>query len=246
MSLYHVEGEGPHIAEGTEVWLIGDNHAHAAWAPEGAAIVARCDLALALLLDGPEPRARTPSARHILVPRLDGSVMSDAYVLQQIAALRDPAAIIIEEAPSSRGAMHDRLPILRRDGFYTTASGGLGHGLPAAVGMAMARPSEKVIAVLGDGSAMYAIQGLHAAAQNGVSVSFIILKNCRYEALHQFGHHFGMQTLVGTQFPELDFCKLAEGHGVAAQRADDSHSLEEALRWSFSAGYPTLVEAVVV
>jgi benzoylformate decarboxylase len=34
MNLYHVEGHGPHISEGTEVWLIGDNHVHAAWAPE--------------------------------------------------------------------------------------------------------------------------------------------------------------------------------------------------------------------
>ena len=55
-----------------------------------------------------------------------------------------------------------------------------------------------------------------------------------------------MQTLVGTQFPELDFCKLAEGHGVAARRAEDAASLEAALRWSLSAEGPTLVEALVL
>lgn len=246
MSLYHVEGSGPHVPEGCEVWLIGDNHVHAAWAPAGTAIVAQCDKALDLLLAGPVPGARTAPARRVLPAPLNGSVMTDAYVLQQIAALRGPETIIVEEAPSSRGPMHDRLPIVAKDTFYTTASGGLGHGLPAAVGMAMARPNDKVIAVLGDGSSMYAIQGLHAAVQHGVSVSFVVIKNNRYEALHQFGRHFGMQKLQGTQFPELDFCMLAGGHGVAARRATDAASLDAALRWSFAADGPTLVEAVVL
>lgn len=246
MNLYHVEGHGPHIAAGTDVWLVGDNHVHAAWAPAGTAIVANCDVALAMLLDGPPPAmdrmAPAPCPRPA---RLDGREMTDRYVLQQIAALRPRGSIIVEEAPSSRGPMHDHLPIVAADTFYTTASGGLGHGLPAAVGMALARQGEKVVAVLGDGSAMYAIQGLHAAAQMGVPVSFVILKNGRYEALHSFGRHFGMQSLVGTQFPELDFCALAQGHGVAARRAEDAAALDAALQWSFGADGPTLVEAVI-
>lgn len=246
MNLYHVEGQGPHMPAHADVWLIGDNHVHAAWAPVGTAIVANCDAALAMLLEGPAPAldriAPVPCPR---LPLLDGSAMTDAFVLQQIAALRPRTSVIVEEAPSSRGAMHDRLPIVEADTFYTTASGGLGHGLPAAIGMALARPQDKVIAVLGDGSAMYAIQGLHAAAQLGLSVSFVIIKNGRYEALHSFGRHFGMQTLVGTQFPELDFCALAQGHGVASRRADDAAALDAALQWSFTAQGPTLVEAVV-
>lgn len=246
MSLYHVEGHGPHVPPGCDMWLIGDNHVHAAWAPVGTAIVARCDIALDLLLQGPAPLSRDAPAARTPLPPLDGGAMTDAYVLQQIGALRSADSIIVEEAPSSRGPMHDRLPILRKDTFYTTASGGLGHGLPAAVGMAMARQGEKVIAILGDGSSMYAIQGLHAAVQHGLAVSFIIIKNNRYEALHTFGQHFGMQQLVGTQFPELDFCKLAEGHGMSARRADDAASLDAALRWSLAADGPTLVEANVL
>ncbi|MBA4353107.1 MAG: benzoylformate decarboxylase [Novosphingobium sp.] len=246
MSLYHVEAHGPHVPDGCDVWLIGDNHVHAAWAPAGTAIVAQCDKALDQLLQGPPPLARPAPPPLSRAARLDGSAMTDAYVLQQIACLRTPESIIVEEAPSSRSPMHDHLPIVRKDTFYTTASGGLGHGLPAAVGMAMARPHDKIIAVLGDGSSMYAIQGLHAAVQHGLPISFVILKNNRYEALHHFGQHFGMQELVGTQFPELDFCKLAEGHGLTARRAHDAASLDAALRWSFAASGPTLVEAVVL
>jgi benzoylformate decarboxylase len=55
-----------------------------------------------------------------------------------------------------------------------------------------------------------------------------------------------MQELVGTQFPELDFCLLAQGHGVSARRADDAGSLDSALSWSLAAAGPTLVEAVVL
>jgi benzoylformate decarboxylase len=141
--------------------------------------------------------------------------------------------------------MHERLPITERDTFYTTASGGLGYGLPAAIGTALARRGDKVVAVLGDGASMYAIQGLHAAAQLGTPVSFVIIKNGRYEALHSFGRKFGMQSLPGTQLPHLDFCALAQAQGVAARRADTAAALDEALAWSFAADVPTLVEAVV-
>jgi thiamine pyrophosphate-dependent acetolactate synthase large subunit-like protein len=67
----------------------------------------------------------------------------------QVAALRPKGSVIVEEAPSSRAAMHDYLPIIDRDGFYTCASGGLGHGLPAAIGVALARAHVKIIALLG-------------------------------------------------------------------------------------------------
>ena len=245
MNLYHVEGHGPHMAEGTEVWLIGDNHVHAAWAPVGTAIVANTRQALALLLESGPVAPRVAPASRALPPVLDGSVMTDRYVLQRLAALRSPNSVIVEEAASSRGPMHDYLPIVARDTFYTCASGGLGHGLPAAVGMALARPGDKVIAVLGDGASMYAIQGLHAAAQLKLPVSFIVLKNRRYEALHSFGRLFGMQSLVGTQFPELDFCALATGHGISGRTATDAASLDAALAWSLAADGPTLVEAVI-
>lgn len=245
MNLYHVEGAGPHIAEGTEVWLISDNHVHAAWAPVGNAIVANCDQALDMLLGHDAPRREAPPKR-VLAPRVDGSEMNDCYVLQQIAALRPPGSVIVEEAPSSRGPMHDYLPIVAKDTFYTCASGGLGHGLPAAIGMALARPEEKIIAVLGDGSSMYAIQGLYAARQWNANIAFIILKNGRYEALHSFGRHFDMNEMVGTEFPDLDFVALAKGHGVPGTRVQNADTLEAALVHAFAARGPSLVEVAIV
>jgi len=166
--------------------------------------------------------------------------------MQQVALLRPNGSIIVEEAPSSRSAMHDYLPIGDRDGFYTCASGGLGHGLPAAIGIALARPQEKVIALLGDGSSMYAIQGLWTAAQHKLGVTFVIIKNRRYEALLEFGRHFGLQRTVGTDLPDIDFCALAQGQGVKATAVDRKDGVDEALRTAFAnQTAPTLVEVAV-
>jgi len=159
--------------------------------------------------------------------------------------LRPAASIIVEEAPSSRDAMHDLLPILRADGFYTTAGGGLGYALPAAVGIAMARPGERVIALVGDGSAMYSIQALFTAARRGLPISVLVIANRRYEALESFGRHFGLNKVEGTDLTGLDFCALATGHGMAALRAETIEELDAALIWSFTTQAPTLVEIMV-
>jgi benzoylformate decarboxylase len=245
LSLYHTEASGPHIPESTRVVLVGDNPAWASWAPVGDAVIADTKLALKTLLRDSVSAARDqPPKRQSLAP-LDGVEFTDAYLLQEVARLRPKGSIIVEEAPSSRGAMHDRLPIVAPDTFFTCASGGLGHGLPAAIGVALGRPGEKVIAVIGDGSAMYAIQGLATAAELGLPISFVIVKNGRYEALESFGKHFGLDQNVGTSLPRLDFVALAAGQSVVGRRAQEKSSLAEALAWSFDANKPTLVEVMV-
>jgi benzoylformate decarboxylase len=153
--------------------------------------------------------------------------------------------VIVEEAASSRGAMHDHLPITAQDGFYTCASGGLGHGLPAAIGVAMARPDARIIALLGDGSTMYAVQGLWTAAQMALPMAFIIVNNRRYEALHVFGRHFGLQSLEGTDLSGIDFVSLATGQGVDALRVESADTLDAALTKAFTSPTPMLVEVLV-
>jgi benzoylformate decarboxylase len=243
---YHVEGFGPHSPDGARLFQLVDDPAVAAWAPVGTAIVTSLKQGIRDLLDGPGPRPRPAPGKRALRPRLSGPSLTDAYLMQQVASLRPKDSIIVEEAPSSRAAMHDYLPILDRDGFYTCASGGLGHGLPAAIGVALARPGEKVIALLGDGSSMYAIQGLWTAAQLGLGITFVIIKNRRYEALVEFGRHFGLQRTVGTSLPDIDFCALARGQGVSAIAVDRCEALDDALRAAFAnLAAPTLVEVAV-
>lgn len=242
---YHVEGFGPHIPPGSRPLQLIDDPAAAAWAPVGVAVFTSLKLGLLELLDGPSPRPRDVPPELARPPRLSGALLTDKYLLQQIAALRPPRSIVVEEAPSSRGPMHDYLPIIERDTFYTCASGGLGHGLPASIGVALGRPGERVIALLGDGSSMYAIQGLWSAAQLKLPITFIIINNRRYEALLEFGRHFGLQQVVGTCLSDIDFCGLARSQGCTAIHVDRSDLLDGALRDAFAASQPMLVEVIV-
>jgi benzoylformate decarboxylase len=242
---YHAEGFGPHAPEGARLFQLTDNPAHASWIPGGTAIVTSLKSGIAALLSGPAPVRRAAPPLRAAPPPLFGNPLTDAYLLARIAALRPANAVIVEEAASSRGAIHDYLPITAKDGFYTCASGGLGHGLPAAIGVAMGRPEARVIALLGDGAAMYAIQGLWSAAQMKLPMTFIIINNSRYEALHVFGRHFGLQSLEGTDLSGLDFAGLAKGQGVEAVRVDHADNLDAALRDAFASPGPFLVEVVV-
>jgi benzoylformate decarboxylase len=242
---YHVEGFGPHIPPGATLVQLTDDPAAAAWAPVGMALVTSLKLGVASLLSEPPPPQRAapaPAARAAIQPT---DRLTDAYLMQQIAALRPAGSVIVEEAPSSRPAMQDHLPMLEPDTFHTCASGGLGHGLPAAIGVALARPERRVIALLGDGSSMYAIQGLWTCAQLKLPVAFIIVNNRSYQALVEFGRHFKLAKLPGTQLPRLDYCGLAQAQGVAALRVEQAAELDAALEHAFAAAHPVLVEVCV-
>lgn len=242
---YHTEGSGPFLPPGSELIQIVDNPGTASWTPSGTAITGNLKLAIEDLLAGPAPivRASPEPRRPAEAPAPDR--LTDRLVLARLAALRDPAAIVVEEAPSSRPPMQDHLPIMRHNGFYTCASGGLGHGLPAAVGVALGRPGERVIALLGDGSAMYAVQGLWTAAQLKLPITFVILNNQRYQALVDFGEHFGLGQPEGTDLSGLDFCSLAAGQGIKALRVREADKLDAALSTALASDGPFLLEVII-
>lgn len=246
---YHVEGAGPHVPGDAALYQLIDDPAVAAWAPTGTSAVGSVRLGVLDLLARPAPAPRPLPPARVAVPRAEPSeLMSVPYVLQTLAEVRDPSSIVVEEAPSSRAAMHDYLPILRSETFYTMCSGGLGHGLPAAVGIALGKPGTRVIGLTGDGSAMYSIQALWSAAQLNLPITFVILKNRRYAALQEFAPTFGFKpddTLEGTALPDLDFVALARGHGCAAVRVRGADRLHDVLREALRSNGPILVEVDV-
>jgi benzoylformate decarboxylase len=164
--------------------------------------------------------------------------------MQRLSELRPKGLIISEEAPSTRGPLHDHFPIRLEDEFMATASGGLGFALPAAVGAALAQPDKTVFCLLGDGSAMYSIQGIWTAADLKLDVRFMIVNNGGYAALEQFGALFDM-VVVGSKLPGIDFVKLAEGMGVPGARISSADDLDDAIRDLFAGTGPKLLEVVV-
>ena len=249
---YHVEGSGPHLPPGASLAQLIDDPAIAAWTPVGNSVVCSIGLGLLDLLarsaprQRPAPAAQAPRVR--LAPPAAGERLPVPWVLQTLADLRPADSIVVEEAPSSRAAMQAHLPMQRSGSFYTMCSGGLGHGLPAAVGVALAQPTTRVIALIGDGSAMYAIQALWSAAQLQLPITVLILKNRRYAALQDFAPVFGYPPaadVAGTALPDLHFVALAAGHGMPGVRVVQAEALREVLAAALRSVGPTLVEIEV-
>jgi benzoylformate decarboxylase len=247
---YHVEGEGPHLPAGAQLAQLIDDPAIAAWSPVGLAVVANIRLAVLDLLARPvvgDTRAAPPARTPPPMPAAPaaGERMSAAYVLHTLNQLRRPSDIVVEEAPSARPVMQQHLPMRASGSFYTMCSGGLGYSLPAAVGVALARPGEKVIALIGDGSSLYSIQALWSAAQLRLPITFLILNNRSYAALNMFAPAFGFAPgaeLPGTALPGLDFVGLAQAQGCVGLRATDAASLQALLPQALAANVPTLLD----
>jgi benzoylformate decarboxylase len=243
---YHTEGFGPFLPAGTQLFQLIDDPDVASWLPTGTSVVTSLHTGIADLLSRTLPPQRShPKGRCQPARAEAGASISVAYLMQTLADLRPADSIIVEEAPSSRRAIQAHLPIDRSDGFYTCSSGGLGHGLPAAIGVALGKPAQRVIGLLGDGSSMYAIQGLWTAGQLQLPMTFVIIRNGRYQALEDFGPQFGLSRTIGTELPKLDFVALATGHGIDACKVERSDALRGVLQHALAAQKPTLVEVVV-
>ncbi|OLL32430.1 benzoylformate decarboxylase [Burkholderia sp. SRS-W-2-2016] len=253
---YHVEGNGPHVPPGAQLCQLIDDPAVASWTPQGLVAVGNVRFGVQDLLARAAPAERAlPAPREVpprALPPVAGERMSVAFALQTLTEVRDPDGIVVEEAPSSRPVMQRYLPIPRAGKFLTMDSGGLGYGMPAAVGVALARPGERVIALIGDGSSMYSIQAIWSAAQMRLPITFVILNNTRYAALQDFAPVFGFgphEPVQGTDLPGLDFVTIAAGMGCPGVRVDAAAKLADALRDALAAGTlhngPTLVEVVV-
>ena len=243
---YHVEGDGPHWPAHAKLMALSDDPQHLASLPGGGGVLGDVNEGLAQLAERANARDYTGPSHSFVQPEQG---MTARYVLSRVAALRPKGAIIVEEAPTARGPEHETLPITREGGFYSCASGGLGYSLPGALGVAMAqaqaRQPDKVIAVLGDGAAMYAIQGLFTAFQEKLPVSFLIMNNASYAALTGFSGEFGMNHVPGCDLAGLDFVKLAQGHGVAGKTVTTVDQLDEALQWSFALEHPSVVDVCI-
>ena len=246
---YHVEGAGPHIPAGATLCQLTDDPDTAAWTPVGISAVGSIGLAIQDLLSRPAPAPRSAPDGRAPHPRAEPSDrMSVAYVLQTLAELRDAGDIVVEEAPSSRPVMQAYLPITRSGGFYTMDSGGLGYGMPAAVGVALGKPGTRVIGLIGDGSSMYSIQALWSAAQLKLPITYVILNNRRYAALQEFAQVFGFaasDVVQGTELPDIDFVALAQGMGCAGLRVTDANRLRDTLSRALNSSGPTVVEVEV-
>jgi benzoylformate decarboxylase len=242
---FHVAGGGPLLDDGARLFQLTEDPAQAAWTPVGTAVQSSVGPAVRMLLDAPAPERARPEPRALPARVTAGSAISTALLMQTVADVRPDNLVIVEEAPSSRPVMCERLPNLRAGSFYTCASGALGYALPAAVGHALARPRDRVVAVVGDGSAMYSIQALWTAAELGLPLTVLVVNNRSYATVDNFARRFGIAKPVGTRIGGLDFVELGRAQGCDGARVNLAAELADGLRIAFSSSTPYLLEVVV-
>ena len=210
----------------------------------GDAIVADVGATLAQLADGVSVSSRQPLPP---LPDFPAPARAEGYLHPEelFALLRQHApddAVYVNESTSTPDAFWSQLDLRTQGSYYFPASGGLGFGLPAAVGAQLALPGRQVIAVIGDGSANYGITALWTAARLGIPVVVIILKNGTYGALRWFTKVIGTGETPGLDVPGIDFVRIAEGYGVPARAVSSAADFVLCLKDALTATGPALIE----
>ncbi|WP_398464206.1 thiamine pyrophosphate-binding protein [Tardiphaga sp.] len=171
----------------------------------------------------------------------------DWLALQVVEAM--PAnAIMVDEGLTSSRHMTALKPYRDRYDYHALASGGIGWGLPASVGVSLANPDRPVVCFSGDGSAMYSIQSLWTAARHKLPLVVVIANNGGYRIIkqrllsfHQDDHFVGMDFAD----PAVDFTALAKSLGLRAETVTDPAKLRPTLDAAFADGGTHLVEVMI-
>lgn len=227
---YHQHMPGPFLPEGTELVQVTDDPDAAARAPVGEALVADPAAVIDALLDLIPAGAE---ASWDFLPNPEPATGDRALHPEQVfATLRETQAAdtrYVVESTSTNSAWWRQMDLREPGSYFFPAAGGLGFGLPAAVGVALADPRRPVVAVIGDGSANYGITALWTAAQYEVPVTFVILRNGDYGALRWFAQLLETKDVPGIEIPGMDFTRIAEGYGVPAAAVKEQTELRELL-----------------
>jgi len=243
---FHVEGHASIFDGGTTLFQITDDPDAAAISPLGTSIVATLKPALTMLLDMlPETKRAAPSGRVLPPAPVAGDPIPTEFLLHALAMAMPDDATLVEEAPSHRPAMQKFMPMRGQDSFYTMASGGLGYGLPASVGIALGRPEVRTVCLVGDGSAMYSIQALWTAAQRKLPLTVVVINNSGYGAMRSFSQVMQVRNVPGLDLPGIDFVQIAQGMGCDAVRVSKASELVPALKRGLAHDGVSLIEVMV-
>ncbi|HET9082404.1 MAG TPA: benzoylformate decarboxylase [Trebonia sp.] len=244
---YHENLPGEYLHEGTRLLQVTDDADAAARAPFGEAVVTEPGAVIEELLKALADQAAAAPAEYTAPPAPAEGTGGALHPEQVFAALRDtqPAdTSYVVESTSTNSSWWRQMDLRRGGSYFFPASGGLGFGIPAAVGVALAQPGRPVTGVIGDGSANYGITGLWTAAQHQLPVTYVLLRNGVYGALQWFAGLLEADSAPGTAIPGIDFTRLAEGYGVTAVHVRDLDHLRSVL--GEAPGGPRLIQVDTV
>jgi benzoylformate decarboxylase len=175
--------------------------------------------------------------------------LSPLALVHALAGCVPAEAVIVDESISSGLGVRNFFPCRDARSFFGLRGGGIGWGLPAALGVKLAQPHRPVVALVGDGSSMYSFQTLWTAARENLAVLYVIFNNASYRILKQRvwalkGFAAQDDRYVGMDLePPIDFIGLAKSLGVPAERVEKTADVSGAVTRGFAAGGPYLIDA---
>lgn len=196
-------------------------------------------------------KAEAPAQRRAVAIGEAGMLQPQQLVAALHAALPDDA-VIVDESVLSKGLLLCHLPLDGKRRYFGTSGGGLGWGIPAAIGVQLGLPDRRVVAFVGDGGALFNIQSLWTAAHLGLPVVVVVVNNGGYMAVRRGLGQFGEAAAQSARYPgsfiaqpEVDLCRIAQGLGVKATAVREPDQLANALHWALELRAPTLVDVRV-
>jgi len=180
--------------------------------------------------------------------------MTPLGLMESLARVLPSDVAVIEEAPTTTmGSYFERtgaLPDPR--GYFAQRGWALGWGLGCAVGVRLAWPNRPVLAIIGDGSAMYGVPALWTAAHYRVGVTFVVPNNTEYRILKDCAGVLGLPEASAGRYcgldvtdPPIDYIQLAESLGVAACRVEEPDALSQSVAEALRADEPSVIEVPV-
>lgn len=243
---YYPHVSGGYLPPGTRLLHVTEDPDEAARAPVGDSLLGDAGLAAAGLLDLLPPAHRAaPQARAEPPPPETGVPLSPDAFFAALAGNWPADGVLVQESPSNLAALRRRFRVSRPASYFTMASGGLGFGLPAAVGIALAERDtgrgRPVVAVIGDGSFHYCVQALWTAARLRLPLVVLVPVNRQYAILKAFAEHKQTPGVPALDLPGIDLTAIAAGYGCAATVAGTPDEIAAALTAGLAADRPTVV-----
>ena len=170
------------------------------------------------------------------------------YLVMELVDALPNNAIVVDETLTAAPAVSALLDNDDPNGYYGLASGGLGFGMPGAVGVSLGQPGRPVVAIIGDGSSMYGIQAIWTAAHLRLPITYVIVNNRSYRIIKERLQSFRKTdqfVAMDMSDPPIDFVDLARSMGMASKRVEKPSELAAVLREAIASGKPNLIEVVV-
>lgn len=178
--------------------------------------------------------------------------MTPEVMMSALADALPDNAILCNDAISNSGALLSALETNNPGDLFSTRGGSLGWGMPGALGLKLARPGRPVIAVVGDGSAMYTIQSLWTSIVFEIPVVYVICNNKSYRILKQameryLAHSEKKSQYIGLDFDRkpLNFVKMAEAFDLTGTRIESPEELTAAVKAALVSKQTEVIDVVV-